>query len=224
MVTSDELQELLSECPTLYHMAEHGSWQSIRKHGLLSTSALLDLYEVKGARRVQVEERRRPTGVTLDHPTLPRAIVRDQIPMDDIGLQRCLPGHMTPFDWYRLLNKKVFFWLTRDRLRRLLNAGAYRNKIHDVVEVDARTLVEAYYDKIWLCPINSGCTKPMPHARDENSFKRIPDYPYAMWRAKRKKGERVVELAVDHGVPNIRDFVKRVAQMQGDEEIGPVKL
>jgi hypothetical protein len=122
------------------------------------------------------------------------------------------------------LNKKVFFWLTRDRLRRLLNAGAYRNKTHDVVEVDARLLVEAYYHKIWFCPINSGCTKPIPRARDENSFKRIDDYPYSMWRAKRKVGERVIELAVDHGVPNIRDFVKRVVQMRGDEEIGPVKL
>jgi hypothetical protein len=100
-VTSEELEELLSQCPTLYHMAECGTWQSIRKHGLLSTSALLDLYEVKGARRVQVEERRRPAGVSLDHPTLPRAVVRDQIPMDDRGLQRCLPAHITPFDWYK---------------------------------------------------------------------------------------------------------------------------
>ena len=131
---------------------------------------------------------------------------------------------MTPFDWYRLLNKKVFFWLTRDRLLRLLNAEAYRDQTHDVIEVDARPLVEAYYDRIWLCPINSGCTKPMPHARGKDTFMRIPDYPYSMWRPKRKRGERVVELAVDHSVPNIRDFVERVVHMRGDKEIGPVPL
>ena len=205
-------------------MAEHGSWPSIRKHGLLSTSALLDLYEVAGARRVQIEERRRPAGILLDHPTLPRAVIRDQIPMDDSGLRRCLPRNMTPFDWYRLLNTKVFFWLTRDRLLRLLNAGAYRDEIHDVIEINARLLIEAYYNKIWFCPINSGCTKPMPHARNKDTFMRIPAYPYAIWRPKRKKGERVVELAVDHGVPNIRDFVKRVVQMRGLKEIGPVRL
>ena len=224
MVTGDELEELLSDCPTLYHMAEHGSWASIRTHGLLSTSALLDLYEVKGARRVQIEERRRPAGVPLDHARLPRAVIRDQIPMDDGGLRRCLPRGMTPFDWYRLLNKKVFFWLTRDRLQRLLNAGAYRNETHDVIEVDTRPLVEAYYDKIWLCPINSGCTKPMPHARGEDTFKRIKEYPYSVWRTKRKKGERVVELAVDHGVPDVRKFVKRIVRMRSDMEIGPVRL
>ena len=117
----------------------------------------------------------------------------------------CLPSDMTPFDWYRLLNKKVFFWLTRDRLRRLLNAGAYRCETHDVIEVDARALVAAYCDQIWFSPINSGCTKPMPRARGEDTFRRIPDYPYSMWRVKRKKGERVVELAVDHSVPNIRE-------------------
>jgi hypothetical protein len=224
VVTSDELDELLADCPTLYHMAEHGSWASIRRHGLLSTSALLDLYEIKGARRVQIEERHRSAGIPLDHPRLPRAIIRDQIPMDDGGLRRCLPESMTPFDWYRLLNKKVFFWFTRERLLRLLNAAAYRDKTHDVVEVDARRLVEAYYDQIWLCPINSGCTKPMPHPRGEDTFRRINDYPYSMWRAKRKKGERVVELAVEHSVPDIPKFVKRVVHMRGDKKISSVRI
>ena len=50
-MTEGELAELIRDCPTLYHMAECGSWPSIRRHGLLSTSALLDLYGVQGAER-----------------------------------------------------------------------------------------------------------------------------------------------------------------------------
>jgi len=65
-VTETELEELLSDCPTLYHMAEDRSWPSIRHRGLLSTTALLDLYGVKGAARVHIEERRRPASVPLD--------------------------------------------------------------------------------------------------------------------------------------------------------------
>ena len=64
----------------------------------------------------------------------------------------------------------------------------------------------------------------MPHARGEDTFKRIPEYPYSVWRTKRKKGERVVELAIDHGVPNIRKFVKRVVHMRGDQKIDHVDL
>jgi len=215
VVTPEELDELLSDCPVLYHMAEHGSWPSIRDRGLLSTSALLDLYEIEGNERTAIEAQRRPEGVPLIHAKLPRAVVRDQLPMDDKGLRRCLPPHISPSDWYRLLNSKVFFWLTHGRLLKLIGAGAYREKTHDVIQVDTRSLIGVYQKKIWFCPMNSGCTKPMPHPRDESTFLRIPDYPYSTWRTKRKKGERVVELAIDYAVPDIANCVIRVVEMRG---------
>jgi hypothetical protein len=218
-VTEDELGELLSDCPTLYHMAEHGTWLAIRERGLLSTTALLDLYGIEGLERMAIEEQRRPEGVPLTHSRLPHAVIRDQMPMDDTGLRRCLPAHMMPSDWYRLLNSKVFFWLTRERLLVLLNAGTYRRKAHDVIEVRSRQLVEAYRWQIWLCPMNSGSTKPFPHPRSEETFRRIHDYPYSERRRMKKRGERVVELAVDYAVPNVRDFVVRVVEMRGSEEI-----
>ena len=37
--------------PRLYHMAEAGSWPSIKERGLLSTTALLDLFELEGESR-----------------------------------------------------------------------------------------------------------------------------------------------------------------------------
>jgi hypothetical protein len=223
VVIREELDELLVDCPMLYHMAEHGSWPSIRDRGLLSTSALLDLYEVNGPERTKIEGERRAEGVPLTHSFLPMAVVRDQIPMDDVGLRRCLPAHLEPGDWYRILNGKVFFWLTRERLLRLLGAGAYRDESHDVIEVRSRPLVEAYHDKIWLCPMNSGCTKPFPHPRSESTFRRIEDYEYSKRRRKIKRGERVVELAVDYAVPNIREFVARVVEMRGGEELRTIE-
>lgn len=218
-MTNEELEELLTDCPTLYHMAEHGTWPNILRHGLLSTAALLDLYGIGGEQRTAIERERRSEGVDLMHSTLPRAVIRDQLPMDDKGLRRCLPPHLNPSDWYFLLNQKVFFWLTRQRLFILLNAGTYRDRPHDVIEVETRPLVETYREKIWLCPMNSGCTKPFPHARSEETFQRIVDYGYAERRRRKRRGERVVELAVDYAVPNVHDFVKRVVQMQGDREL-----
>jgi hypothetical protein len=97
----------------------------------------------------------------------------------------------------------------------MLKAGAYRDDAHDVLEVSTRTLVDAYRDSVWLSPMNSGCTKPYPHPRNEQTFSRIPQYPYA----KRPRRERAVELAIDYAVPDIERFVTRVVEMRTDEEI-----
>jgi hypothetical protein len=189
-VISEELEQLLKDCPTLYHMAERGSWPSIRSKGLLSTSALLDSYGISGSRRRQIEGQRRPTSIELTQSGRAAAVVRDQIPIDDRGLDRCLLDGLSPESWYRLLNSKVFFWLTRERLLRLLNAGTYRALEHDVLELDTKGLVEAHSDRIWLCPMNSGCTKPYPHPRGYLTFQRIPEYSYAFWKSKRGRRER----------------------------------
>ena len=177
-MTEAELEELISHCPTLYHMAERGSWASIRESGLMSTSALLDYYDITGHSREKIEQIHRPVSVCIKAQGLPPALIRDQGPMSDAGLLKALPEYLKPSDWYSLLNSKVFFWLTEERLHRLTNARLYRSREHDVLEVGTKSLIESYRDKIWLCPMNSGCTKPMPHKRDESKFSRIETYPY----------------------------------------------
>ena len=216
-MTEAELEELISDCPTLFHMAERGSWPSIKQYGLLSTSALLDHYAVEPPKRTEIESEHRPESVEVTGAGLPRAVVRDQIPMSDAGLKRALPDRLSPANWYELLNAKVFFWLSEARLHKLTNAKAYRDQEHDVLEINTRSLIKAHRDAIWLCPINSGCTKPMPHPRDETIFARIDDYPYAHWRERRGRRERAVELSVDYSAEDIRDHVKRVVVKRGIE-------
>lgn len=222
-MTDAELDELISNCPTLYHMAERGSWPAIKRYGLLSTSALMDLYEIDGAGRAQIELAHRPKSISIAADGLPGAVIRDQIPMSDSGLRRALPSRLQPSDWYALLNSKVFFWLSVERLHKLTQAGAYRDHEHDVLEVDTRLLVDAHRDKIWLCPINSGCTKPMPHPRDEGIFSRIPQYPYAHWRSRRGRTERAVELAIDYAIPDIARYVRRVVVKRGSEVMSMIE-
>jgi hypothetical protein len=77
-------------------MAESGSWPSIKERGLLSTSAILDLYDVTGDDRRKIEETRRPVKVTLSRETLPPMVIRDQIPMNDSALCRCLLDGLAP--------------------------------------------------------------------------------------------------------------------------------
>jgi len=203
--------ELLIETfPRLYHMAHSNAWKGIQQHGLLSTTALLDLFEVTGAKRHEIESTRRRDCVAIEHPIHGRAVIRDNKPMDEVGLRRALHG-VSPREWLELLNRKVFFWLTEDRVETLLSANAYRHDEHCVLTLRTAALVENYYDQICLCPMNSGCTKPFPHPRDRGIFYRIADYPFEYWRRKKAGAKKaIVELAVDYSVFDIFKYVELV--------------
>src|SRR5882757_5246925 len=101
MVTDKELQALLGDCPHLYHMAMRNSWPMIQRYGLLPTNGLLDLFEVDSERRRELTTRRRPASVPISHPTVGEAVIRDQIPMHDHHLERCLKDDLTPQDWHK---------------------------------------------------------------------------------------------------------------------------
>ncbi len=222
-MTDAELSALLARHPTLYHMAERGSWPGIQRHGLRSTAALLDLFEITGPQRDTILRRHRPEGVVLTHPSHGTAMVRDQKPMSDAALRTCLTGGMDPADWYELLNGKVFFWLTRARLLRLLGGRAYRGMEHEVLEIDAAALVGAYRERVMLSPINSGATFALgPQARGAETFRTIAAYDFGFWRQRRPASDCVVELTVAHAVPNVARFVRRVLTMRGEAEVGTV--
>jgi hypothetical protein len=206
--------ELIRRFPRLYHMAANGSWESIAKHGLLSTSALLDLFEYRDARRYALEACPRPKSVVIEHRDYGHAVIRDQKPMSDSGLRRSLQG-MVPEEWYRTLNNRVFFWLTRERLHRMLNAAAYRDQSHIVLTVDTSVLVDRHRERIVLSPMNTGATKPYPFPRGFDTFQRLASYPFADMLEKRGNRDPIVELAIDYSVPDIREMVLTVDCMKG---------
>jgi hypothetical protein len=216
-VNAEELERLISRHPVLFHMAELGSWPSIRKHGLLSTSALLDLFGYAGRQRHDLEARRRPESVAIKHSTHGQAVVRDQKPITDAALERCLLDGLTPSGWYRMLNARVFFWLTEERLQRLLNAGPYASSNHDVLSVETRALIEKYRELITLAPINTGNTRPYAQPRGRATFSSIENYPYEEWMAKRRGIDPAVELAVMGGVSQIERFTISVREMRGNQ-------
>jgi hypothetical protein len=192
-------------------MAEVGSWPSIRRHGLLSTSALLSLFEVRGAERHRIESKHRPRSIVINHPKLGRAVVRDQIPMRDADLHRCLHDGLTPRQWYRLLNSKVFFWLTEERLERLLSARAYRDREHTVLVLATSPVLTDYADQVLLSSMNSGCTTPFAHPRGRRTFLPLSKYPFKT-RLKGARANAVVELAVEQGVYNMERYVIEVRE------------
>lgn len=207
------IETLISRHPVLYHMAEDRNWESIQSHGLLSTTALLDRFGIEGKERYVIESARRPEIVQLQHPEHGVVLVRDNKPMQEKSLERCLHG-MTPREWYEHLNRRVFFWVEWKRLLKLLGARAYRNRPHLVLEVVTAELLKQHADRVALSPINSGATFAMnPAPRGLDTFRRIVDHP---------DDRPIVELAVDLSVPNVADFVVSVSRWHGAEMLEEV--
>jgi hypothetical protein len=120
-------------------MAEAGSWPSIGARGLLSTKALVDLYGVSGAERDLLEEKVRRSPARLTDYANGEAWIRDQRPMSEKKLASRLLDGLTPNQWCRMLNERVFFWLTEARLQTLKKA--YESQPHLFIEVDTAELL-----------------------------------------------------------------------------------
>jgi hypothetical protein len=211
---------LIAKYPRLFHMAEDGSWPSIKRYGLLSTSALLTLYNYTSNSRELIESKWRSSKITISCEGLDDAVIRDQIPMPPERLRECLPVSMPVNEWYQCINERVFFWVTWQNLKWFLAAKAYIRRPHLVLFVDTSRLLRQYQNQVSLSDINTGSTYPKkgqdhPEVRSRETFKRISDYHYPF----------VTELTVDHGVNNICDFMLsagRYIAHQKDEE--PEKL
>jgi uncharacterized protein DUF7002 len=121
---------------------------------------------------------------------------------------------MTPREWYETLNRRVFFWVDRKRLIKLLGERAYRDRPHLVLELDTAELLLRYENDVTLSAINSGATFAMnPDPRGPGTFRRIGDHP---------RGKAVVEVAVDYAVPEAADLTLRVSRWRGAEGLEEV--
>jgi hypothetical protein len=191
-------------------MAEKDNWDSICKFGLLSTTALLDLFEYGGDQRFEIESELRRKAFEISHRVYGTAIIRDQDPLKDrpekgISLEKCL-NNTTRREWFELLNRNVFFWATIIGLKFMLNARLYRRRSHLVFTVDTKKLVAKYERSITLTGLNTGSLygKEGPKPRSKDSFNPIHHFSQRWVR----------EVAVDYSVPDIFSYTNTVEEQQ----------
>jgi hypothetical protein len=197
--------EFIDLHPRLFHMAADGAWPSIQRHGLLSTSAVLDLAGIDGDERVRLEQRRRLENVTITIDDS-EFVLRDQKPLNETKLEHCLVD-MTVAEWLRMLNGKVFLWPTRERCVQLLNARAYRDRTHMIVEFDTERLLE--HHDVTVSPINSGAVLYDPPQRGTFTFSTVDEFPVHRYR-RRGRRKMVAEVAVSHSIPDATGLASAV--------------
>lgn len=214
------VSKIINKYPELYHMAEDGSWPSIEKYGLLSTSAMLDKWEYTGPEREAIECKHRPEKICIYHKEYGKAVIRDQKAIRPQLLKKCLPPNITVEDWCKFINKRVFFWASWTGLKMFLSANEYIHKPNLVITVGTKQLLQQYASEITLSSINSGSTfakrgKTDPEPRSFNTFQRIPEYT-CPW---------INELAVDYSIPDIVACTVRVDRYRANRKgFEPEKL
>lgn len=199
-----EISEFVRRHPVLYHIAEPGSWPSIRRHGLLSARALVDLWEVPDAERAALLRRHRPESKPLPHPRLGTAVLRDQKPMRPSDLRPCLLPGIEPEQWYEFLNGMTFLWARPRSLRTML--GAYWFQENDVLMIDTEGLVDRHGPELLLCDQNSGSTRRPDLVKHPGIFQPIANF----------SGSEIFEVVAQDRIADIAEFVLRVESRKGD--------
>jgi uncharacterized protein DUF7002 len=210
------LDQLLRNYPRVYHMANAGTWESVRERGLLSTTALLDLFGIGGQERYRIESCHRKESIEISHPQYGTVVIRDQAPMRESALETCLDG-IRPRQWYELLNRKTFFWATEARVQTLLKARRYRDDEHIVITIETESLLAQHADRATLSPINSGSTLYNPPLRGAYTFQPITEYPFEQRRKMRGIPNAIAEIAVDYSVPDLVAHTIVVERRRRDE-------
>jgi hypothetical protein len=215
-------EELISCYPRLYHLAYFSAWPGIQKHGLLSTAALLDLYGVKGEQRAEVESQRRSKAVTITHPLHGSVVIRDQKVLPESKLLLCLKkgnSTMSSRQWYESLNRRVFFWASREDAEKLIGAKEYRAQDGIMMEIDTARLVSSHANSITLCSKNSGAARAI-HPLNSNTHQALSNNDFALKKDCRPR-KAVREIAVDYAVPDILSHTITVKAIKGGK-IGKV--
>jgi len=177
-------------------MDEASVWEGIQRHGLLSTEALVDQFEIPDPRRCVLLSRCRPDMTAVRHDVHGSALVRENGLLNKKKLAACLTDMTVP-DFLGVINSKIFFWPTAKRLETLFAAAANRDCPHLILTMDTAPLLYAHAERVTLSPFNSGATVHNAPQRGSETFKTIADYDFEYWRTKRSRPTAVAEICVD---------------------------
>ena len=148
-------------------------------------------------------------------------MIRDNRPLRLDILRRCLDGGVE--DWFRLLNRRVFFWATARRLHNHLRARGPRGRPREVMAVDTRRLLAREGESVSLCAFNSGSALyPNAPRRGPGTFVAVRDYPFDHWRARRGASEAVAEVCVDWALPDVEAVVASVHAVGPDGSVSAI--
>jgi hypothetical protein len=148
-----DLDQLSEKRPFLYHLTNRENVPSIvRERFIWSASALLQAADDRAAQRYIREKRPNHIMIRVRGQNVH---IRDQRPISEKLLANCLLGGLVLGDYYDLLNGRVFFWPTLQRLRR--HYERYEAEGPTILRFRTQELLDLNH--VELSRLNSGATR-----------------------------------------------------------------
>jgi len=151
-----DIQEFISKREFLYHLTDIRNLPLIlRDHQLRSTISIVeDSGMLQNEITSFIRSRRATHGqILINEETF---YIRDQRPISTTNLQKCLTPGYDVGDFIKLLNSRVFFWPTIQRLD--THYQRYKNENPVIIKVRTNELFEIN-DNPEFCRLNSGATR-----------------------------------------------------------------
>jgi hypothetical protein len=177
-----QIEQFIKLRPFLYHLTDRRNLDNIFQTKMIYST--IDL--VKKSNLSEVEQKVLLMNKRKSHSAIPlgdRIIyIRDQNPILENNLKKTLTKGWKVSDFYMLLNSRVFFWPTIDRLNR--HYKRYLNEHPIILRVKTSEIIELNINPEFS-RLNTGATRSNakwnggPPARGENTFYRMDKYPHA---------------------------------------------
>ncbi len=176
-----DLELLSQKRPFLYHLTSKSNLPSITSsRTLLSTSVLLEQADDPGVNSYLRSRRKNHLLIQIGGR---QVLIRDQRPLSEKALPKCLEGGLTPEDYYELLNQRVFLWATLPRLSR--HHDRYRSEDPILLRFPTAEIIRLN-PTVEFSRLNSGATRANSHLggiaprRGRETFQVAKDYGYAI--------------------------------------------
>lgn len=148
-----DVKKFQSKRPYLYHLTSDKNLANILKGKLLlSTKEIVKLSKTSD----EILRRKRPVHITIEKGEI-FFHIRDQRPISEKLLSGCLLDGLTLEEYYELLNERVFWWPTIDRLTKHFNRYAFEKP--KIICVKTFELFDINAENIEFSRLNSGALR-----------------------------------------------------------------
>ncbi len=176
-----EQDKFIEKRPFLFHLTDQRNLPLIIKYGrLFSTNVLIDRSRNEEYNFLKRAKRKSHFQLDIDGEIFS---IRDQQPISEIALKKCLTNNWECADFYECLNNRVFMWPNLDRLWRHYNRYVNENPV--ILRFETNLLLDINSNAKY-CRLNSGATRAnsylggRPPERGIDTFKLAGDFTYSI--------------------------------------------
>lgn len=196
-----DLGKFIDYAPYIYHLTSPQNAKRIIKEGkLYSANALIDMTDDAKDKEIKRQKRFTHRSLLIDGTEV---LLRDQRPISEIALAKCLTDNWTVADFLFFLNERVFMWPNLNRLKRHYNR--YKNENPVIFRFATKEMIEAN-PHVKFARLNTGATRANSYLggrapeRGLQTFLKAENYIFSIGSVAEVTFEKFCNIAGDFGI------------------------